>query len=386
MLDFLTGIQREPAGCVIKVGVAQLEIADLYPFLTGVSIDCSRSDAWTATLTFESRRDELGRWAVQDSGLLMPWEPIVIEASFGSLTEEILRGYIREVHASYPEEAGAATVSVECQDESIALDREHFRQAWGSPEAPTPDRMVFEQIVARHSLIPLPAADPGLTGLHLFQDATDVSFLRERAEANGYELIFSAGQVYFGPMRLSGQPQPTILVYAGPDTNCLRIDVRADGHQPEKIGFQVAAPEGKELVDRTIEPDLTLLGPEPAAGGGPGLGDFVWRVRRPGTVDEAEISARAKGRINELSMRIKAEGELDGTLYGHVLRVGELVAVDGIGDKLNGLYYVDTVKHAFSTDGYRQSFTLLRNAYGDNVPASGGGPLAGISASLSFSF
>ena len=386
MLDFLTGVQREPAGCVIKVGVAQLEITDLYPFLTGVSIDCSRADAWTATLTFESRRDELGRWAVQDSGLLLPWEPIVIEASFGALTEEILRGYIREMHASYPEEAGAATVTVECQDESIALDREHFRQAWGSPEAPTTDRMVFEQIVARHSLIPLPAADPGLTGLHLFQDATDINFLRERAEANGYELIFSGGQVYFGPMRLSGQPQPTILVYAGPDTNCLRIDVRADGHQPEKIGFQVAAPEGKELVDRKIEPDLTLLGPEPTAGGGPGLNEFVWRVRRPGTLDEAEITARAKGRINELSMRVKAEGELDGTLYGHVLRVGELVAVDGIGDKLNGLYYVDTVKHNFSMDGYRQSFTLLRNAYGDNVPASGGGPLAGVSASLSFSF
>lgn len=386
MLDLLTGTQREPAGCVIKVGVAQTEITDLYPFLTGVSIDCSRADAWTATLTFESRRDELGRWAVQDSGVLMPWEPIVIEASFGSRTEEILRGYIRELHASYPEEAGAATVTVECQDESLALDREHFRQAWGSAEAPTTDRLVFEQIVARHSLIPLPASDPGLTGLHLFQDATDVGFLRERAEANGYELIFSAGQVYFGPMRLSGQPQPTILVYAGPDTNCLRIDVRADGHQPEKIGFQVAAPEGKELVDRTIEPDLTLLGPEPAAGGGPGLNDFVWRVRRPGTIDEAEISARAKGRINELSMRVKAEGELDGTLYGHVLRVGELVAVDGIGDKLNGLYYVDTVKHQFSEDGYRQSFKLLRNAYGDNVPASGGGPLAGVSASLSMSF
>lgn len=386
MLDFLSGTQREPAGCVIKVGVAQLEITDLYPFLTGVEIDCSRNDAWAATLTFESRRDEMGSWAVQDSGLISPWEPIVIEASFGSRTEEILRGYIREMRASYPEEAGAATVTVECQDESLALDREHIRQAWGSPEAPTTDRMVFEQIVARHGLAPMPAADPGLTGLHLFQDATDVSFLRERAEANGYELIFSGGQVYFGPMRLSGQPQPTIMVYAGQATNCLRLDVRADGHQPEKIGFQIAAPEGTETVERTIEPDLELLGPEPAAGGGPGLQDFVWRVRRPGTIDEAEITARAKGRINELSMRVKAEGELDGTLYGNVLRVGELVAVDGIGDKLNGLYYVDTVRHSFSSDGYRQSFNLLRNAYGDNVPAGGGGPLAGLSASLSASF
>jgi hypothetical protein len=84
-----------------------------------------------------------------------------------------------------------------------------------------------------------------------------------------------------------------------------------------------------------------------------------------------------------LSLRVKGEGELDGTLYGHVLQVGGLVPVDGVGDRLNGLYYVDTVSHRFSTDGYRQTFRVLRNAYGDNVPS---GPLGGLSASVSVSF
>lgn len=383
VLDLFSGAQREPAGCVIKVGVAQLEITDLYPFLTGVDIECSRTDAWTATLTFESRRDEQGKWAVQDSGFLAPWEPILIEASFGSRSEEIFRGYIREVSASYPEEAGAATVTVECQDPSISLDRTHMRQNWGEAEAPTTDGLIFQQIVARNALVPNPESGQGLSGLHLFQDATDVTFLRDRAEANGYELIFAGGMVYFGPMRLSGEPQPTILVYAGRDTNCLRFDVRADGHQPEKVAYEVAATQGTGTQERTVEPDIPLLGTEPASGGGPGLPEYVWRLRRQGTTDEAELTARAQAKANELSMRVKGDGELDGTLYGHVLRVGELVPVDGVGDRLNGLYYVDTVSHHFSTEGYRQSFRVLRNAYGDNVPT---GPLGGLSASVSVSF
>jgi hypothetical protein len=383
MLDLFSGAQREPAGCVIKVGVAQLEIADLYPFLTGVDIECSRADAWSATITFESRRDEQGQWAVQDSGLLSPWEPVLIEASFGSRSEEIFRGYIREVSASYPEEAGGATVTVECQDESIVLDRNHARQNWGEAEAPTTDGLIFQQIVSRNALTPSPESGQGLSGLHLFQDATDIAFLRDRAEANGYELIFSGGMVYFGPMRLSGEPQATILVYAGRDTNCLRFNVKADGHQPEKVAYDVAATQGTDTQERSLEPDIPLLGPEPASGGGPGLPEYVWRLRRQGTTDEAELTARAQAKANEQALRVKADGELDGTLYGHVLQVGGLVPVDGVGDRLSGLYYVDTVSHQFSNDGYRQSFKLLRNAYGDNVPS---GPLGGLSASVSVSF
>lgn len=388
----LGGAQRDPAGCVIKVGVARLEITDLYPFLTGVEVQCSRKHAWTATLTFESRRDEKGSWVVQDSGVFATWEPVVIEASFGSSTEEVFRGYVREVSASYPEEAGAATVTVECQDDSLALDREHIRDSWGEPDVPVSDGLIFAGILARHHLKPHPQSGQGLSGLHLSQDATDVTFLRKRAEVNGYELIFNArvgpagGFVYFGPMRLSGQPQPTILVYAGQGTNCLRFDVTADAHQPEKVAYQVAAEEGTGVKEEIVGPDNPLLGPEPASGGGSGLRDFVWRLRRQGTTDEAELKARAQAKANELDMRVKATGDLDGTLYGHVLRVGELVPVDGVGDRLNGLYYVDTVSHRFSVDGYTQSFELLRNAYGDNVPAGAAGPLGGLGLSIAASF
>lgn len=374
LLDFLSGKHREPAECVITIDGT--EIAHLYPFLTEVRVECSRAQAWSGTLRFESRRDENGVWSVQDDPALRPWKPIVIEAAFGSTVEEIVRGYIREVFADYPEDPGSTTVTVELQDDSLAMDREHVRKAWGA-EVPTTDAAILLEILSKYPLIPDPENGTGLDGLTVNQNATDIRFLRARAEANGYELILDRGLLYFGPMRLEADAQETILVYAGRDTHCFRFDVRADGHQPDAVGYDVAPEIGSEPVHQDIEPDLPSLGNEPADSADSGLTPFIWRLDRPGSVSASELDAYARGRANELSMRVRAQGELDGSLYGHVLRVGFPVGVDGIGTTMQGVYYVDSVTHVFSVDGYRESFTLLRNAYGDNLVA-GTSVLAGV--------
>lgn len=374
LLDFLSGKHREPAECIIKVDGE--EVAHLYPFLIEVRVECSRAQAWTGTLRFESRRDENGVWSVQDDPAIRPWKAIAIEAAFGTTAEEIVRGYIREVHADYPEDPGATTVTVEVQDDSLAMDREHVRKAWGN-EVPTTDALILTEILAKYPLLPDPENGTGLDGLTVNQNATDIRFLRARAEANGYELILDRGFLYFGPMRLEADAQETILVYAGRDTHCFRFDVRADGHQPDAVGYDVAPETGSEPVSQDVQPDLPSLGTEPADSAGSGLTPFVWRLDRPGSVSASELDAYARGRANELSMRVRAQGELDGSLYGHVLRVGLPVGVDGIGTTMQGIYYVDSVTHLFNVDGYRESFTLLRNAYGDNLEA-GTSVLAGV--------
>ena len=65
--------------------------------------------------------------------------------------------------------------------------------------------------------------------------------------------------------------------------------------------------------------------------------------------------------------RHTANGELDGSLYGHVLRIGEPVGVDGVGERYSGTYYVDAASHRFDVNGYKVTFRLLRNAYGDDL-------------------
>jgi len=367
---------RDPADCVIRVDGQ--EIAELYPLLSLVMAECSRDEASTATLVFETQRDEHGRWTVQDRGILAPWKRIIIEIAFGHVTEELFRGYILEVTADYPDEPGNATVTVQCQDDSLALDREHVRRPWGVP-TPTTDAEILTEIADRHGLTIADHAGSGLANLVINQDCTDIRMLQARAEANGYELYFRRGELYFGPMQLAARPQDPILVYSGTDTNCLSLRVRSDGHLPDKIGFDLAATEGDEITRKAIAPDLPLLGTAPAGAAGDGLKDFTWLLSREGSYDEDELTARAQQKVNDAALRISAEGELDGTLYGHVLLPGQPVAVDGPGEWLGGIYYVDRVSHRFNTEGYRQQIRLLRNAYGDNLGGGfGGGPLAGL--------
>ena len=46
---------------------------------------------------------------------------------------------------------------------------------------------------------------------------------RDRAEANGYECYTRAGTLYFKPAQLDEDPQPSIMVYKGERSNCLRF-------------------------------------------------------------------------------------------------------------------------------------------------------------------
>ena len=374
LLDLFSDKKRQPAECVIELD--NREIDDMYPTLVEVVVEADRSKWTTATLIFETRRLEDGLWTVHDDDRFKPWVPVKIEAVFGDASEEVMRGYVREVNADFPAEKGAAKVTLTCQDESLLMDRQHVEQRWGE-DSPTTDGQIAAQIAQRHGLQMLGTPGEGQTVQDLNQNTTDVRFLQTRAEANGFEIIFREGKMHFGEMRLDADPQETILVYAGPDTNCIRFNIQDDGHKPDKVAYQVAAAVGTDEAPVELEPNLRVLGNEPVGSAAAGLDDFVWRPSRQGINDDTQMRVIAQQMANEQSMKIKVDGELDGSLYGHVLRSGEPVGVDGVGDRYSGTYYVDAVTHRFDVHGYLATFRLLRNAYGDDLGGADN-PLAGI--------
>jgi len=374
LLDLLSGKKLQPAECVIELD--NEEIGDMYPALVEVVVDADRSRATTATLVFEARRLEDGLWTVQDDDRFKPWVSIKIEAVFGDETEEVMRGFIKEVRAEYPAEKGSAKVTVSCQDHSLLMDREHIEQRWGL-DTPVTDGEIAAEIATRNDLDLLEESDEGQTVQDLLQNTTDIKFLQRRAQANGFEIIFHEGKLHFGDMRLDAETQSTIMVYAGPDTNCISFNVQDDGHKPDSVAYQVAADVGTEEPAVEVRSNLKVLGNERADSTGAGLNNFVWRPQRRGVSDSTQMEAIAQQMANTQSMKINVDGELDGSLYGHVLRIGEPVGVDGVGERYSGTYYVDAATHRFDVNGYKVSFRLLRNAYGDNLSESDN-PLAGV--------
>lgn len=366
---------RHPVECRVIVDGQPLP-ANLHRLLQEVQVHATRRGAATCRLQFVTWRQEDGRWAVQDSGLLRPWSGLAIEACFGDRSEQVLRGYIRDMQVSCPEDMRQATVVVNGQDESLMLDRRQERRTWSTEAAPSSDGQLARQIASEHGMAAV--VEPGLTHGGLVSEATPVRLLQERAEANGFEFYIRAGTLHFCPVDLNGPPQPALRMYGGPAGNCLRLDVHHDGHRPDQVRVMRWAQGADEARAHTLRPTLPLLGRDAADSSTQGLGDFVWEMPRPPGATDAEALNRAQAKADENAWKLQADGELDGALYGHVLRTHETVEVDGLGPTYDGLFYVDEVQHHFSMEGYRQQFKLLRNATGRQSQASAVDPLRGL--------
>lgn len=373
---------RQAASVLIQVGKEKKDLGDLAYLVSDISVKTSREAASAATITIDDRRDTNGQWLAADSGKFARWEPIVISADFETHIEEVFRGYIMELKPTYPENGGEAKLVIECQDDSAALSREHMRRVWGDENTPISDRGILIELIGQ---LPLSAASgpDGQSSRALNMDATPINFLQERAKANGYELIFSEGEVYFGEKRLEGDPQTKIMVYAGTATNCLNFAVQDTAQKPDVIAWELAPKEkGDAPLTGVATPNLHLLGKEAVAAEGAKLGTpSMGRIKGEGDETEEEITARAQGMANENSFKVRASGTLDGALYGHVLKVAATVAVDGVGERNGGIYYVDTVDHSFTQEGYRQNFQLMRNAVGE-TESLGAPPLSGVISAI----
>lgn len=370
--------ERHPAACVIELGEARANPGPLNALIKSIEIITSRKDAAAATIIFEDRRTEDGTYMVADSGLFERWQKIRLYADFMTYKDEILRGYITGIKPNFPASGGEVTLELTVLDESAVLDRDHLRSLWGV-DAEMSDKAIMSELLGGSGIAADPDCGEGQTARSLAQDGTALNFLRTRAEANGYELLFYPGAVYFGPMRLEGEAQAQIMVYAGRATNCLSFGVDDNGLQPDAVTFETAPQDSGSTSDaETVTSDLAPLGSVPAADEGAGLSTpYTARLSREGDEPADVTRQRAVAMANEAAFKLRATGELDGALYGHVLRPGFLVPVDGTGARYGGIYYTDKVTHSFTEAGYRQQFELMRNATGED-----GGPVAALAGPL----
>ena len=172
------------------------------------------------------------------------------------------------------------------------------------------------------------------------------------------------------------------MVFAGRATNCLTFEIGDDALWADQVRLDHAPQDqGTTPITATLTPNLPVLGDAPAASEGADLGTpSVWRMTKWGDATEEELRAHAQALVNDASFKIRGYGELDGSLYGHVLEVGRTVTVDGAGGRYGGLYYVEQVVHRFTPEGYRQTFELSRNGTGETAGATG--PIAAAASAI----
>jgi hypothetical protein len=228
----------EPASIRILTGDVPREIPDIYPALESINLQVSHKAAGAGTIVLSAGRDETGAWPVVDGGYFERWTPIRVQADFGPYQEDVLWGYVVKMTPEFPQDRGAAKLTVEVQDQTIALDRAKVTRTWGDETSGSAitDRAIVASIALDYGLTLDALSGDGQSRVTVNQDKSDLRFLNELAEAVGYEFRILFGEIYFGPLRLEGEPQPQILVYAGAGHQLPRVLARGGGSDPGRGG------------------------------------------------------------------------------------------------------------------------------------------------------
>jgi hypothetical protein len=221
-------------------------------------------------------------------------------------------------------------------------------------------------------------------GHTLFQRATDLQFLRGLARRGGKLCRVACTDTpgnrtgYFVVPALDGSPVTKISFVDPANWTVDSLDFDWDVMRPtEADASQVDLTQSSDSGSDTTTSASGL----PAAD----ERDYPTYLGRSSTLlltapaDVPDLAQRTSGVLVESGFFARCTGEADADRLGTILRVGDVVTIEGAGNLQSGNWLVWTVRHKYAHDAWKMSFTLLRNAVG---PAGAGGTLASIAGAL----
>lgn len=187
---------------------------------------------------------------------------------------------------------------------------------------------------------------------------TDLEFLQARAGRLGYKIVVEGKGLKF---RRQWDETSTVLLLHRKDLEEFYPRLSTTGLVGKVVvrGWSI---KNKEAIEGSASVDkLTHMG------GTIGLEaiDKAFDPAQDVIVDlsvqsPAEAHRIALGRLNEMALTY-ITGHGVATLKP-ALKAGAVVNIEGYGTRFSGLYYLTSVRHTCSSNGYRTAFTVQRNA------------------------
>jgi phage protein D len=313
-------------------------------------------------------REDGSGWDVVDDDTFSRLARLSLLTTVGSGTPEpLIEAYVIETRLDASNRPGESTFEVVAMDGTVLMNLEEKVRPWPNMA----DSDIASVIFGEYGLLPdVESTSPTRQELDLtvIQRSTDIQFLRRLAGRNGYECYVELNQLtimaegHFHAPRLDGTPQGTLTVNMGAATNVNRMTVRLDTIKPAVA--DVADLEIGSQSDQTASigsVSLTELGSSSLLGGSQ---QRRVRIGPSNLFETGELQTYAQAVVNRSAWAVTAEGDLDATAYGSVLRARRPVLVRGLGQRFSGTYYVERVQHLLDDHNYTQHFSLRRNATG----------------------
>jgi phage protein D len=354
---------------LVTVNGSPLSAQDL-ALVLNVTVEEALGSPAKASLTVAMRVDDRSGWTSPLDALVAPAVPFTVTVSRDGVSCII---DARSVSASWSiSPGGLSTLTVEGLDRSVDLDRSDVQKVWHN----TSDADIAREIFRKHQLTntridPTPPA-PNADIYSPQQSATDWTFLKSLADRNGFDLHLESGSdgvtAVFAKIDPTARPQTSTALALG------------YGDLGGNATASVQLLGGQEVHVTRAVPDTTDADVAVDRGTGHAMGS-----RSLGGATVVHIHATtgltvldAQRTATAMAERSAFGGSLSTTLTAPsmpLLRARGTVTVGGLGEPLDGLWLVRSVRHTITPGGHSQAVGLVRNALG-----SSGGTGAAVAA------
>jgi phage protein D len=345
-----------------RIVSAGQELSDAYRDLISLEVELDDDMASLFRLQLAISLEPDGTWTYIDDERLSAWKQIDITAGFDSGTEDVMSGYITHVRPYFDPDPTQCTLEVWGMDRSVLMDREEKLKDWPNKK----DSDIARELFQLHRLTPSVDDTQVIhdeTISTIIQRETDIKFLKRLARRNGFECFVEGDTGYFRQPQLDGTPQPILAAHFGTETNLLSFAAEINALTPANVSMLQIDRANKDILEEVVQSSQnTALGRTPAnrlAASGTTPGQLY--IRMHPTTGNPEMTAFCQGLFHEAEWFVTGEGEVDANQYEHVLKPRQTVTIKGIGETYSGVYYVSHVTHAFTPDGYTQTFRVKRN-------------------------
>jgi hypothetical protein len=309
----------------------------------------------------------------------------VTPSAAGSPAHCLFDGYALSWRLRLDRASASSTIEVWAQDASWLMNIDDHVAEWSGQTDGEVASAIFEKYgftpADGNTLNDSPSHTPD--GHTLFQRATDLQFLRGLARRGGKLCRVGCTDTpgartgYFVSPAVDGQPVTTISLTDPDSWTVDTLDFDWDVMRPTEadagqVDLTQSAASGTEVT--TGASGLTALGDR----------DYPTYLGQSSTLlltapaDVPELDYRTAAVLAQSGFFSRCTGEGDAERIGAILRVGDIVTIEGAGRIQSGNWLVWNVRHSYSLDSWKMSFTLVRNTMG---PAGAGGALASFGGS-----
>ena len=292
----------------------------------------------SASLQIDDGEASKSTFPASNADWFVPGKSIEIQLGYRSQNTTVFKGTIVKQHLKVRKSGGV--LSVDCYADAVKLTAARKSKYFVDQK----DSDIVGAVLDAHGLAnDVEATTPDLKEVVQY-DATDWDFVLCRAEANGQVVAVADDKIAIAKPKLDGSP----VLKLNYGATVLELDVEMDARWQSK-GIKAVSwkPADQAAVSADAsEPSTPAAGNVAAADLAKVLGDDVDDLFHGGALDQAQLQAWADARLLRMRLaRLRGRARCQGFAG---IQPGNVVQIDGIGERFQGKLYVSGVRQSFA--------------------------------------